>query len=265
MILATLLALFLMVLFRWQSARRIIVKYCFRFVLLLINIRYSITRKVKTKGKIIAGVHTSYVDILVYEALIDGSFTAKAEVKSWPLWGWGARMINSVFVERVGRSALDNFILAATKAVTNNINLFVFPEGTTSDNPLKSFKIGAFRLSKETGHGIIPVVAKYSNVEKIAWVGEMSFLPHVVRMFGSYRWEKVKLTVLDELLPENFEDEKEMRDFAKVAMQSVYNDEKLQRKDVTYNDIFKTEGLSQREIVQHFLETQNVQTSEVSE
>jgi 1-acyl-sn-glycerol-3-phosphate acyltransferase len=35
--------------------------------------------------------HVSYLDIIVLGSLIPGSFIAKAEIKSWPLFGWLAR------------------------------------------------------------------------------------------------------------------------------------------------------------------------------
>ena len=44
--------------------------------------------------------HASYLDILVLSTLLDASFVAKAEVAGWPLFGFLAKSVNTIFVER---------------------------------------------------------------------------------------------------------------------------------------------------------------------
>ena len=44
--------------------------------------------------------HLSYLDILVLSALAPCVFVAKREVKSWPVFGWFAKLGGTVFVHR---------------------------------------------------------------------------------------------------------------------------------------------------------------------
>ncbi|MEI7607278.1 MAG: lysophospholipid acyltransferase family protein, partial [Rhodospirillaceae bacterium] len=44
--------------------------------------------------------HVSYLDIEVLGALIAGSFIAKSEVAGWPLFGWLAKLQETVFIDR---------------------------------------------------------------------------------------------------------------------------------------------------------------------
>ena len=48
--------------------------------------------------------HTSYLDITILGACIEGSFVSKAEVAQWPIFGWLAKLQRSVFVERADRA-----------------------------------------------------------------------------------------------------------------------------------------------------------------
>ena len=48
--------------------------------------------------------HVSYLDIEVLGSLITGSFIAKSEVEGWPLFGWLARLQETVFINRKARN-----------------------------------------------------------------------------------------------------------------------------------------------------------------
>jgi len=255
MIVSTLLVLFFVLISVVYPVRRFFESPYFKLMLKFVCVRAKITNKIKAKSKIIIGVHVSYIDIMLFHAFFSGSFTAKAEIKKWPLWGWGAIMMQTIFIERAGRKAVENFIKAGKKAIARGMNVILFPEGTTSRTPMKPFKIGVFKLSKETNTGIIPVVTNYDDIERAAWVDDMSFAPHVMGMLGSFKTLRVNMTVLEEISPEYFENEMQLRDFAREAMQRVYDNETLQHKAVTYNEIFKSEDLSQREIVENFIES----------
>ena len=49
-----------------------------------------------------AANHVSYLDIEVLGSLIAASFVAKAEVASWPFFGWLAKLQRTVFIDRPG-------------------------------------------------------------------------------------------------------------------------------------------------------------------
>lgn len=76
--------------------------------------------------------HLSYVDIIVLFSCLKTTFVSKAEVAQWPLIGFIAKTIGIVFVNRSNRKDLKRVNQEISKAVTSNMGLTLFPEGTTS-------------------------------------------------------------------------------------------------------------------------------------
>ncbi|MCD4656052.1 MAG: 1-acyl-sn-glycerol-3-phosphate acyltransferase [Planctomycetes bacterium] len=249
---AVLVVLFLVILAPTYKLRRFIEILYFRFSLWLFNFRFKLNRKINDEGVIIVANHSSYTDILLCHTLFEGSFIAKKELKYWPLWGWGACLLRTIFIERTGFNAIDSFLKVGKEALAKKMNVILFPEGTTSTKPLKSFRIGAFRLAFQSNAKIVPVIINYRDLEEIAWVDKMNFIPHLLGMLGGFKLRRVILTVLEKLDPANFDDDKQMRDFTRKLMQRAINNESLQKNDVTLNEIFDCEAKSQKELVQTF-------------
>ena len=142
--------------------------------------------------------HVSYLDITVLGALIPGSFVAKAEVRSWPYFGWLARLQRTVFVERratrsgQGRSEILDRLKAGD-------NLILFPEGTSGDgNSVLPFKSALFSVAEnwagDSTLTIQPVSVAYTKLDGLplgrhlrpfyAWYGDMDLLPHLWQLAG---------------------------------------------------------------------------------
>ena len=81
--------------------------------------------------------------------MIPGSFIAKAEVRSWPLFGLLARLQRSVFVERrVSRTVKHRDEIH--KRLLEGDNLILFPEGTSNDgNRVLPFKSAFFGVAEK--------------------------------------------------------------------------------------------------------------------
>ena len=75
-------------------------------------------------GVLLVANHTSWLDIQALLAAVDTTFVAKSEVRRWPVFGWIATEIGSLFVERERPRALAEAnaaiqdLLAAVKCVT---------------------------------------------------------------------------------------------------------------------------------------------------
>src|SRR5262249_38850061 len=71
----------------------------------LLGIRVTqIGEPVAARPVLFAANHTGYLDIAVLGSVMPGSFVSKAEVASWPLFGWMAKLQRCVFVDRQVRS-----------------------------------------------------------------------------------------------------------------------------------------------------------------
>ena len=142
--------------------------------------------------------HASYVDIVVLASVIPGSFIAKAEVASWPLFGTLARLQQTVFVERRGRAARTQRESIRGRFERRG-NLVLFAEGTTSDGlRVMPFKSALFAAAKAGGDDvpvtIQPVSVAYTGLDGmplgrtlkplVAWYGDMSMASHAFALLG---------------------------------------------------------------------------------
>ncbi len=132
---------------------------------------------------IIVTNHISYWDILTIAATYKAFFVSKASVKNWPLIGWGARMVRTVFIVREkALSAVEILNREALKLIGQKQSVVMFAEGTTSINPCLPFKNGAFHMSMNTGKPIKPIAVYYSRMDLIRWIDDESFVPHLLKM-----------------------------------------------------------------------------------
>jgi 1-acyl-sn-glycerol-3-phosphate acyltransferase len=155
-----------------------------------------------------AANHVSYTDIPVLGSLLPASFVAKTEIAKWPLFGWLAKLQQSVFVDRrVGSTAAQRDAILARLAKGDA--LILFPEGTSSDgNRVLPFKSALFAAAQGNtlqdgsirdavaGAPVVvqPVSIAYTRLDGIpigrgwrpffAWYGAMSLAPHLWTMLG---------------------------------------------------------------------------------
>jgi 1-acyl-sn-glycerol-3-phosphate acyltransferase len=143
--------------------------------------------------------HSSYSDITVLGSVIAGSFVAKAEVADWPIFGYLAKLQNSVFVDRSGiKAAKQRDGMIARLAAGDN--LIMFPEGTSDDGnrvlPFKSalFSVAQHRFEDGATVRVQPVSIAYTQLDGIptgralkpymAWYGDMELVPHMWALAG---------------------------------------------------------------------------------
>ncbi|HEX5320948.1 MAG TPA: lysophospholipid acyltransferase family protein [Stellaceae bacterium] len=145
-----------------------------------------------------ASNHVSYLDITALGSILAGGFVAKAEVASWPLFGWLAKMQRCVFVDRQVRSTAEQRD-AMSERLANNEALILFPEGTSHDgNRVLPFKSALFsavvRPPASPQVAVQPVSVTYARLDGLpigrgfrplfAWYGDMAMAPHLWRMIG---------------------------------------------------------------------------------
>lgn len=130
--------------------------------------------------------HQSYLDIWIIPKYAITVFVAKAEVRKMPLVGWGASVVNTVYVDRSNKESR-----AATKSeiaqrIRKGRSVIIFPEGTTGNgNGLLPLKPGMFHVAAEERFPIIPVAIFYEN-PGLAWVGDDNMGAHFFRNFTKW-------------------------------------------------------------------------------
>jgi 1-acyl-sn-glycerol-3-phosphate acyltransferase len=128
--------------------------------------------------------HRSYIDIFIVAGLTPAALVGKAELKKWPFGKTGAKVTNSIMVDRNEIKSLVKTMHAIKASVNQGIPVTLFPEGTTFKGPLtKGFKNGSFKIAADAGIPVIPMAIHYKDVND-AWVGKDTFLGHFFRQMG---------------------------------------------------------------------------------
>lgn len=191
---------------RWLSGPRHVLPQVFhRLLLKLFGIRVKCVGAGPRNGAILVSNHLSYLDIPVISSCVNRSiFVAKKDVADWPLFGWLARLQDTLFVDRQPSSARQTLLaLKADWPVAANV--VVFPEGTSSNGaavlPFKSSLFALFagrsdqliqpvslRLTEADGVLVEPqggvTITGLSGQQLAArnyytWHGDMALLPHL--------------------------------------------------------------------------------------
>ncbi|HWE74636.1 MAG TPA: lysophospholipid acyltransferase family protein [Stellaceae bacterium] len=139
--------------------------------------------------------HTSYLDIEIMGAGIEGSFVSKAEVSHWPIFGWLAKLQRTIFVERADRAGAAQQRDEISRRLDEGDNLILFPEGTSGDGiHLLPFKTTLFAAAMDERVVVQPVSVIFRLLDGIplgrfyrpffAWYGDMTMAPHLWKMLG---------------------------------------------------------------------------------
>ena len=139
--------------------------------------------------------HSSYLDIEILGAAIQGSFIAKAEVSGWPMVGWLAKLQRTIFVRRADRAGAGRQRDELRRRLDEGDNLILFPEGTSNDGlHLLPFKTTLFAAADDERVAVQPVSVTYQLLDGIplgrfyrpffAWYGDMSMAPHLWKALG---------------------------------------------------------------------------------
>lgn len=110
--------------------------------------------------------HSSYLDVpVLFDRLpYEVRFVAKKELQYVPFFGWGAKALGNIFVDRgkseQARASLDH----GAVDIANGVTVVIFPEGTRSTGgKLLPFKKGGFVLALKSGVPIVPVAIVGAN------------------------------------------------------------------------------------------------------
>ena len=94
--------------------------------------------------------HLAQVDIIASASAMPQPirFLAKAEIKKIPVFGYMVRML-AIMVDRQSKAIREKSVQYMIEELKKGNSLFLYPEGTRNrtDQPLKEFKDGAFRVA----------------------------------------------------------------------------------------------------------------------
>jgi 1-acyl-sn-glycerol-3-phosphate acyltransferase len=138
-----------------------------------------------TSPVLFLGNHISYLDIPVLLSRIPGlSFVAKSEIKSWPVFGRGAQLMNTIFVSRGSGASRAKAGFAVEEALARGARVVIFPSGTTCIGTEKPWRKGAFEVAARSGAWVQPFRLTYDPLRLAAYI-DRDFFP--VHLYGVFR------------------------------------------------------------------------------
>lgn len=134
---------------------------------------------------VLMGNHRSYVDAVLFPVDFPVVYVGRIESKSWPIIGWGATLLGTIWVNRKSKDSRRATRAAVRNRLSEGMGIVIFPEGTTFKGPeLLEYRPGMFYTCAEEGFPIVPVALEYRD-PNIAWVDNVWFVPHAFHHFGA--------------------------------------------------------------------------------
>ena len=193
----------------------------------LAGLRLELEGEEMTHGGAIVANHSSWTDIFVLHSAAHIHFVSKAEVASWPVIGWLARVTGTLFIERKQTEAKRQQAQLAERIIGGD-KLCFFPEGTSSDGlrvlPFKSTLFSVFHTAElRELVWVQPVTVTYYPPEGrgkrfYGWWGEMDFGPHAMMILGLSVGGRVRVTFHPPLKAADYDTRKSL---AMVAGETV--------------------------------------------
>ena len=168
-----------------------------RQMMAAMDIRYRVTGKLPQCGLLVSN-HLSYLDILIYGAIVPCFFVSKAEISRWPFFGWMSKAGGTLYVNRSGRSNFARSGRASVEIVNQQIAarlslpvmVLLFPEGTSTDgSKLLNFRSRLFTPAVVAGAPVIAAAIRYAANDdtperEFCWYGDDEFLPHLIKVLS---------------------------------------------------------------------------------
>ena len=171
------------------KTKRIFVHRCFvRFVQQvqrIMGVRIHWEGQFPDKPAVLMGNHRSYVDAILFPVGFPVVYVGRVESRSWPVIGWGASLLGTIWVDRQSKESRRATRTAVRNRLKEGMGIVIFPEGTTYRGPeLLEYRPGMFYTCAEEGFPIVPVALEYRD-PNIAWVDKVWFLTHAFHHFGA--------------------------------------------------------------------------------
>jgi 1-acyl-sn-glycerol-3-phosphate acyltransferase len=141
-------------------------------------------------GGLLVSNHQGYLDILCLNVLCPSTFVAKAEIRSWPLFGLFCEWSGTIFLDRKHRTGLRGPLEQVAELLRREERVVIFPEGTDSDGTtVLPFHSSFFEAAIQAQCPVVPLAIRYSapgvsQHEEVIYWKDRRFIFHVIRLLG---------------------------------------------------------------------------------
>jgi 1-acyl-sn-glycerol-3-phosphate acyltransferase len=166
----------------------------------ILGVRIQVIGPLPSAPYLLVSNHLSYLDIIVFSAVLPARFVAKREVRGWPLIGPLSWLLGTIFIDREQKRDALRVLDQLDGALRRADGALVFPEATSSDGAgvlpfrpallewaaARSFPVHAAAVSYQARPDAPPVE------QSVCWWGDMPFGPHFL---GLARLDRVDATI----------------------------------------------------------------------
>ena len=149
---------------------------------------------------LLAANHVSWMDIHAINAFKPARFVAKSEVEQWPIFGWMAKQLGTVFIKR-DSSRHAKQVVEGMAALLKTQSVCIFPEGTsTIGKSVQSFKPNLFEAAAISEVPVCALALAYfdrytgQHSEVPAFIGDMGLIESMANILKNRRL-RVELTI----------------------------------------------------------------------
>lgn len=159
----------LLLIFPWLKAEQrhhSIRKWCTQ-LLGIFQMRLSVigAEHLEDADYLMAANHISWIDIHVINAFKPHYFVAKSEVASWPIFGWMAKQLGTLFIERGKSNSIRNMIHEIAEQLSQKA-ICIFPEGTSTDGwQVAPFKPNLFEAAIVASAPVYVLAIQYFDLQ----------------------------------------------------------------------------------------------------
>lgn len=141
-----------------------------------------------TRPYLLASNHISWMDIHAINAFKPIRFVAKSEVRSWPIFGWMAIQLRTVFIKRDSQRHA-HVVVGEMSQELKSDSICIFPEGTsTNGESVRPFKPNLFESAITAKAPVCALAIRYLSKttgirsEVAAFTGDMGLLESMSQM-----------------------------------------------------------------------------------
>ena len=205
----------------------------------IMGIRFVVHGTPLAGGKMIVCNHVSWIDIPLVGAALTSRFVAKSEIQHWPVIGFIARAIGTLFIRR-GTGGSKPLLEKLKPHLDHGGSVVIFPEGTTTNGrKVLPFHPRLFQAALDCQAAVQPVALRYgltTTGEDVApFIGDDTLFAHVLRMLKSPGLT-AELFYCEPLLPGDYSNRVTMAQAAEAAIRRV----------VAPDAVYKTPALLER-------------------
>lgn len=143
-----------------------------------------------TKPYLLVANHISWLDIHIINSIRPVIFVAKADVSKWPIFGYLASMLGTIFLKREKLSDIKRVIQLMKEKLINQEIVAIFPEGTSTDGKsVLPFKSNLFESAHQAQVDVLPITIQYKEnneySNRAAFIGDMELIDSIKNILKS--------------------------------------------------------------------------------